>query len=88
MNNELEQMIARDSKMSIAQIRRLPWSELDKNCNKKLEKPFRPWYMNLIGGNIFLADGKYLRGFMREIRSINRKVMHDIKCLRKNSRKE
>lgn len=63
MNKNMEQMISRDLGMGIQQIRRMSWEKLDKIPRKRLEKPFRPKNLFIVGGNINLAENREMGRF-------------------------
>ena len=74
--------------MSIEQIRKMSWNELEKRHYGMRERAFRPEGMFSVGGNINLSLGREM-GMMRvSVHEKMREVNYRIKCLFKNKRKE
>jgi len=80
MNRGMEQLISRELKIDINQIRKSTWDELLKRPYAK-EKAFRPKNMFLVNSNINLAENQTMGTRLLNIRNNCRKALYTIKCL-------
>lgn len=80
----MEEIIAKDLGISVDEIRRADWSELEKRPRKFNERSFRPKDSFPINGNINLALGREMGITCRSIREFKRGVCYKLKCLLKN----